>query len=83
MTVTRVAHNTLAHLIGKIIATLIGIVTIGLMTRYLGQEQFGWYTTAIGFLQIVGIMIDFGLVLVTGQMLGGARPGIEFVIKIT
>lgn len=70
MTVTRVAHNTIAHLIGKVVATLIGIVTIGLMTRYLGQEQFGWYTTAIGFLQIVGILIDFGLVLVTGQMLG-------------
>ena len=77
MTVTRVAHNTIAHLIGKIIATLIGIVTIGLMTRYLGQEQFGWYTTAIGFLQIVGILIDFGLVLVTGQMLGSAREGEE------
>lgn len=70
MTVTRVAHNTIAHLIGKVIATLVGIVTIGIITRYLGQEQFGWYTTAIGFLQIVGIMIDFGLVLVTGQMLG-------------
>lgn len=70
MTITRVAHNTIAHLIGKVIATLVGIVTIGLMTRYLGQEQFGWYTTAIGFLQIVGILIDFGLVLVTGQMLG-------------
>src|SRR3989338_6095464 len=47
------------------------------MTRYLGQEQFGWYTTAIGFLQIIGIMIDFGLVLVTGQMLGSAGPGEE------
>lgn len=70
MTITAVTRNTLAHLAGKIAATLLGVFTIALMTRYLGTEQFGWYTTAVAFLQIIGILIDFGLVLVTGQMLG-------------
>lgn len=41
-----------------------------MMTRYLGQEQFGWYTTAITFLQFAGILVDFGLIPVTAQMLG-------------
>lgn len=39
------------------------------MTRYLGKEQFGWYVTAIAFLQFIGILIDFGLIPVTAQMM--------------
>jgi len=74
MSITKVTQNTIYHLAGKIIGVLLGVFTIAVMTRYLGQEQFGWYTTAVAFLGIVGIMVDFGLVLVTGQMLGESRP---------
>lgn len=70
MSVTRqIAHNTIVQIIGKLISTLLGLVAIGMMTRYLGQEQFGWYVTAIAFLQFVGILTDFGLTPVTAQMM--------------
>ncbi len=70
MTSTRaIAHNTIYQIIGKIISTLLGLVAIGMLTRYLGQEKFGWYITVITFLQFVGILIDFGLIPVTSQML--------------
>jgi len=65
----KVAHNTIVQIIGKIISTVLGLVAIGMLARYLGQEQFGWYITAISFLQFIGIVIDFGLVPVTAQMM--------------
>lgn len=70
MTTTRkIAHNTAYQLVGKIISTILGVIALGMMTRYLGQEKFGWYTTTITFLQFIGIIIDFGLIPVTAQML--------------
>ncbi len=68
-TTRKIAHNTIAQLGGKTISTILGLIAIGMMTRYLGQEQFGWYITTITFLQFVGILIDFGLIPVTAQML--------------
>ncbi|HYE60313.1 MAG TPA: oligosaccharide flippase family protein, partial [Candidatus Kapabacteria bacterium] len=70
MSLTRkVAHNTVIQIGGKILSTALGLLAIGMMTRYLGQEQFGWYVTAISYLQFIGILIDFGLIPVTAQMM--------------
>jgi O-antigen/teichoic acid export membrane protein len=70
MSLTRqIAHNTLIQIAGKIITTLLGLIAIAMMTRYLGAERFGWYITAISFLQFAGILIDFGLIPVSAQML--------------
>lgn len=70
MTTTRkIAHNTAIQLLGKVLSTFLGLLGIGLLTRYLGTEQYGWYTTALTFLQFVGILIDFGFVPVSAQML--------------
>lgn len=68
-TTKQIAKNTAAQMIGKIISTVLGLLAIGMMTRYLGAEQFGWYVTTISFLGFVGILVDFGLVPVTAQMM--------------
>lgn len=74
MSTTRaIAHNTIVQLIGKIVSTGLGLAALGMLTRYLGQEKFGWYITAITFLQFAGILIDFGLIPVTAQMLGEGK----------
>lgn len=70
MSLTRkIAHNTIIQIVGKIITTILGLVSLALVTRYLGQEKFGWYITATAFLQFAGILIDFGMIVVTAQML--------------
>ncbi len=75
MTLTKqLAHNTAAQLGGKIISTILGLVAIGMLTRYLGVEQFGWYATTLAFLQFIAIMIDFGLIPVTAQMMSEVPP---------
>jgi O-antigen/teichoic acid export membrane protein len=65
----QLAHNTFVQLVGKIISTGLGLIAIGMLTRYLGVEQFGWYATTLAFLQFVAILIDFGLIPVTSQMM--------------
>lgn len=64
-----IAKNTLVQIIGKVISTLLGLVAVAIMTRTLGLEKFGWYVTATGFLQFVGIFSDFGFTIITSKML--------------
>ncbi|MBT3817181.1 MAG: flippase [Candidatus Magasanikbacteria bacterium] len=69
MTITKkLAHNVAAQLIGKIISTLLGLLAVIMLTRYLGVEQYGWYTTVISFLGFAGILVDFGMAPLTAQM---------------
>ncbi len=57
------AGNFTIQVTGKILSVLIGLVSIAVLTRALGQFGFGEYTTAITFLQIFGVIVDFGLSL--------------------
>ena len=68
-TTRKLAHNTIIQLGGKFITTILGLIALMMMTRYLGAEKFGWYTTVITVLTFVGIMTDFGMTPVTAQMM--------------
>ncbi|MEK7680324.1 MAG: oligosaccharide flippase family protein, partial [Deltaproteobacteria bacterium] len=82
MSTTRlIAHNTIFQITGKIISTLLGLLALGLMARYLGTEKFGWYITVMTFLQFIGILIDFGLIPVTAQMLSEPAHDKEKLFK--
>ncbi len=72
---SRVAKNTIYQIIGKTLGTVLGLLTIGLMTRYLGQTGYGYFTTAIAFMQFFGVLADFGLQMATTQMI--SRPGAD------
>ncbi len=72
---TKVAYNTIIQIVGKFISTVLGVVAIAIMARYLGQAGFGEYTTIITFLSFFGIIADLGLTLVTVQMI--SRPGVD------
>lgn len=69
----KIAQNTIAQVSGKALSTLLGLVAVAIMTRSLGLLQFGWYATAVGFLQFVGILCDFGFTLTTATMLSEPR----------
>ncbi len=71
----QIYQNTLVQLIGKIISTVLGLVVVAIMTRSLGVEKFGWYATATGFLQFIGIFCDFGFTVVSANML--SRPDFD------
>ncbi len=74
-TTQKIAHNTAVQLVGKIASTILGLVAVAIMTRTLGAEKFGWYVTATGFLQFIGILSDFGFTVTTANML--AEPAFD------
>jgi len=76
MSLTRkIAWNTIIQTVGKTIGIFLGIITVALMTRYLGQEGFGQYTTIIAFLQFFSLVADLGLYLILTNEI--AKPNID------
>lgn len=69
----KVAQNTLIQISGKVVSTILGLFSVALITRYLGQAGFGAYTTVITFLTFFAVIADLGLTLVTVQMISGAK----------
>lgn len=84
MTLTHlVAKNTIIQVVGRIISVLLGVLIISLMMRYLGPEEYGYYSISIAFLQVIGIIADFGLYLITLQYLGKADAQVQTYVDGT
>ncbi len=66
----KLAWNTGVQLLGKAVSTVFGVIIVGLMTRHLGQEGFGIYSTANAFLQMFALLIDLGLNVTLVALLG-------------
>lgn len=77
MSVSRaIASNTAVQIAGKFAGNVLGIVTIAIMTRALGRDGYGAFTTAISFLQFFGILVDFGLTLTMVRMISEERADV-------
>ncbi len=74
---TKVAYNTIIQIASKVIATLLGLVAIAMIARYLGQNGFGQYTTVITFLSFFAVIADLGLTLITVQMISRQDYSLE------
>jgi O-antigen/teichoic acid export membrane protein len=70
-----IAKNTLVQALGRTVGTVLGLLTLGVMTRYLGTAGYGDFTTATSFLQFFGVLVDFGLSLTVVAML--SEPGAD------
>lgn len=69
----KVAKNTVAQIIGKALSTVLGLFSLALITRHLGPEGFGDYTTIITFLGFFAVFADFGLTLITVQFISDKK----------
>lgn len=62
MTIARkVVYNVFVSAFSKIVSTALALLAIGFITRYLGPEGFGKYTTALAFFALFMALADFGL----------------------
>ncbi len=59
----KIFSNTLWQVIIRTINILIGVFSLALITRILGQTGFGFYTTVFAFVQMFMILADLGLYL--------------------
>lgn len=64
-----IASNFTIQLAGKLLGVLVGLAAIAIISRSLGTEGWGNYTTAITFLQLFGVLVDFGLTLTLTVMI--------------
>jgi O-antigen/teichoic acid export membrane protein len=68
----KIVNNTALQLGGKMIGTLIGLVTVAIMTRHLGTAGYGEFTTVLSFLQLFAILAGFGLPITLAKMISRA-----------
>lgn len=66
----QVAHNTAFQVIGKTVGTAFGFIATVIVLRYLGDEKYGNFTTAMTYLQLFGIVMDLGLYVVLLKYIG-------------
>jgi len=57
----RIAHNSIISAVSRVISLAVALVTVGLVTRYLGASGFGVYTTIIAFYFLITALSDFGI----------------------
>lgn len=57
----KIAYNVFASSISKVLSTVLALVSIGFITRYLGKEGFGDYATVLAFLSFFSAISDLGL----------------------
>lgn len=65
----KIAGNAAIQVAGKFIGNVLGVLTVAVMTRALGADGYGAFTTAVSFLQFFGILVDFGLTLTMTRMI--------------
>lgn len=63
------AKNGLIQLGGRTIGMAVGLITVMLITRALGDTAYGQFTNAFTFLAVVGSLADMGFTLTTVQLL--------------
>jgi O-antigen/teichoic acid export membrane protein len=57
----RVAYNTAIQMVGKAAIIIMGAVSVGILTRYLGPEGYGNFSLVLAYLSVFGIVADLGL----------------------
>ena len=62
MNLTRkVAANTAAQVIGRLVGTALSLISVGVLTRYLGPAAYGNYSIAFLYATIATTLADFGI----------------------
>ncbi len=61
----KIAYNVAFNSAAKIFSTILALVGIGFITRYLGKEGFGDYATVLAFFSFFTHLADLGLYSVT------------------
>jgi len=57
----KIAYNVVFSSVAKVFSTILALVAIGFITRYLGAEGFGNYATVLAFLSFFAAITDLGL----------------------
>ncbi len=76
----KILWNTFSQIAGKVVIALIGIVTVKMLTFYLGREGYGQYTAAFEFLAFFSIVADLGLYTIGVREMAKDEKKIEMIV---
>jgi O-antigen/teichoic acid export membrane protein len=76
----RIAYNVIFNVITKVISTALALVSIGFITRYLGKEGFGDYSTVLAFFSFFAAFADLGLYNITAREISRANADEEKIL---
>ena len=57
----KIAYNVAVSSLSKALSTILALISIAFITRYLGKEGFGNYATVLAFLSFFAALADLGL----------------------
>lgn len=76
----KIAYNVVVSSVSKALATVLALVSIGFITRYLGKEGFGDYATLLAFLAFFTAIADLGLYHISTREISRVGANEEKVI---
>ena len=71
----KIAYNVFFSSGAKVASTVLALISIGFITRYLGKDGFGNYSTVFAFLSFFSAILDFGLNAISTREI--SRPKAE------
>ncbi len=69
---SRIAYNVIFTSSAKVLGTVLALVSIGFITRYLGKEGFGEYSIVLAFFAFFSAVADLGLYAISTREI--SRP---------
>lgn len=76
----KIAYNVVFIAILKALSTALALISIGLITRYLGADGFGDYAVVIAFFSLFGAIADLGLYSITARDISRINANEEKII---
>ncbi len=76
----KIAYNVVFNTITKLLSTVLALVSIGFMTRYLGRDGFGDYATVLAFFSFFSALLDLGLYSVATREISRKNADEEKII---
>ncbi|MFA6423026.1 MAG: flippase [Patescibacteria group bacterium] len=77
----KVAYNTTVQIVGKVVTTIISLFIIGILTRSLGVNGFGQYTTAFAYVNFIAVIVDMGFFTVLVREIVFAKYPLEKIVN--
>ena len=79
-TTQKILSNTFWQILGRLFISIIGVLSIKLITNYLPTEIYGQYTTIFEYLSFFGIAADFGLYTIGVREMSKQDHPTEFIL---
>ena len=76
----KIAYNVAVSTVCKVASTVLALVSIGLITRYLGQQGFGNYATVLAFFSFFAALSDLGLYSISTREISRAGADEEKIM---